>query len=1287
MNNMNTRNACQMTSEILPRIGRFLFGIVLLAVLGFSAPVRGAAPPFTNAVVSHSTSKDDFPFGNAGSKYDPTGQYDNASGRLYHSGLAATWFLGKQGLAVNDKIKVPFTVPTDDDYTITLSGKVTGTLHSTGTALPITQHWGDFDVWAQPLTITGGSVLAGVGSTVIVSEHTALGDILQDVALQTVMQYVELPAAASTVLEAMDALESVAAAFQTVSQDITARKTVALKAGVTYYWECSLHSILYAQCAFACTHISANDLVLQIQDVSIVPAVPIQSLDLSPFSLDFGNAKPGLTLQKSLRLANTGNTVVNWSASSSASWLTVQSTSGSISPAGSQEVLVNVNTATLANGHHAATLTFNAGGTVIRIPISLTVVSSDGNFTIAANVANSDSEVDVTVRDSSGGLLWTKTYSTATLPISVAGNAGERVNVWAHSGVEKWFCTKWDYTIDGTPGSANANAITFTVGTAASVVTATAHLEQRYVITGRVVDKLTGKGIQGIHVHGDPYDEYTYADGSYYSGNNTPGTYTITVDVPAGYRAVSATSATLTVPPDHTAVDFVLIDNTPPPAPSVNSPSHPGPSNWYSAPSATLLWTAPEDVAGITEYCYAADFAPSTVPDPLMSAHTGDTTLTLTSLPEGVLYFHLRAKDNADNWGGAAHYVMHIDRSPPSLPTTLLSSTHGVGIPSPLTAISISWEGSSDSLSGVAGHTVVWSSESNTLPRDTFTRLGVLYGSAITSGTSPHLTSGSWYAHLRTIDTAGNVSASDAILGPFVIDPNALQPVNQLTDPIASGGAFRFTLSGPVGSNYVIQAWFSDFVNWLPLSTNTIPPSGSVVVTDPGATNYSRRFYRAILESELHALAGPRALYHFDEASGDTVVDSVGAWNGTLMNGATREASSPWGGSALKLDGVDDYVSIDQTLLHDLPRGTIVANIYYDPSNNEMFTIVSQGNTTYTALVFGIGTDGRPSAAMVSPSYQAQYLTSPDPVPMNTWVQLALTWDGAEWRIYVNGVPNGEVASTVTPRNDPNEPVKIGRHNHIQGPFDAKGMVDDLAVYSRVLSASELQQLAGVRSLYRFDEVSGDTVVDSVGAWNGTLMNGATREASSPWGGSALKLDGVDDYVSIDKTLLHDLPQGTIAANVYCDPSNNQMFTIVSQGDTTYTALVFGIGTDGRPSAAMVSPSYQAQYLTSPDPVPMNTWVQLALTWDGAVWRIYVNGVPNGEVASTVTPRNDPNEPVKIGRHNHIQGPFYAKGMVDNLTVRARALSAAELQALSKSGPARIPVPAGTTRFYRVVKP
>jgi hypothetical protein len=70
-----------------------------------------------------------------------------------------------------------------------------------------------------------------------------------------------------------------------------------------------------------------------------------------------------------------------------------------------------------------------------------------------------------------------------------------------------------------------------------------------------------------------------------------------------------------------------------------------------------------------------------------------------------------------------------------------------------------------------------------------------------------------------------------------------------LTNTITLGvsrasGSNRLTLNGPTNYNYLIQS-SSNLVDWIPAAIvpNT---NGTALFSDPVATNYSRRFYRAV---------------------------------------------------------------------------------------------------------------------------------------------------------------------------------------------------------------------------------------------------------------------------------------------------------------------------------------------------------------------------------------------------------------------------------------------------------
>jgi uncharacterized repeat protein (TIGR03803 family) len=98
----------------------------------------------------------------------------------------------------------------------------------------------------------------------------------------------------------------------------------------------------------------------------------------------------------------------------------------------------------------------------------------------------------------------------------------------------------------------------------------------------------------------------------------------------------------------------------------------------------------------------------------------------------------------------------------------------------------------------------------------------------------------------------GNAGAYDVVVsGPYgsvtssVVNLTVTLPP-LLAPQITGNTNFTFLLSGPAGSNYVLQD-STNLLNWSPVSTSTIPVGGSITVSN-AISGYNRRFYRVYLQ-------------------------------------------------------------------------------------------------------------------------------------------------------------------------------------------------------------------------------------------------------------------------------------------------------------------------------------------------------------------------------------------------------------------------------------------------------
>jgi hypothetical protein len=82
---------------------------------------------------------------------------------------------------------------------------------------------------------------------------------------------------------------------------------------------------------------------------------------------------------------------------------------------------------------------------------------------------------------------------------------------------------------------------------------------------------------------------------------------------------------------------------------------------------------------------------------------------------------------------------------------------------------------------------------------------------------------------------------------------------------------------------------------------------------------------------------------------------------------------------------------------------------------------------------------------------------SPDPIPLNTWVHIVASYDGQNVRLFQNGQLVAEAART---GGFSAGTMYIGRDGGDSTPIDVfRGSIDDVRIYDRALSTSEVSQL------------------------------------------------------------------------------------------------------------------------------------------------------------------------------------------------------------------------------------
>jgi len=219
-----------------------------------------------------------------------------------------------------------------------------------------------------------------------------------------------------------------------------------------------------------------------------------------------------------------------------------------------------------------------------------------------------------------------------------------------------------------------------------------------------------------------------------------------------------------------------------------------------------IAWTdATDATSGLDGYSVLWDTTASTIPDQTKDIEEGVQSASSTALADdNSHYFHIRSVDNAGNWQSTVHLgPFFIDTTPPTDPTGVSSTSHTVSTWSSDNTVDIVWTDATDSASLLDGYSILWDTNSNTVPDPT---KNIEEGVQSASSTA-RADGNSHYFHIRSVDNIGNWQ-STVHVGPFFIATNS---------PILSNGAVSPT-SGYTSANFTYSANYTDFENEAPSS-------------------------------------------------------------------------------------------------------------------------------------------------------------------------------------------------------------------------------------------------------------------------------------------------------------------------------------------------------------------------------------------------------------------------------------------------------------------------------------
>jgi chitodextrinase len=491
----------------------------------------------------------------------------------------------------------------------------------------------------------------------------------------------------------------------------------------------------------------------------------------------------------------------------------------------------------------------------------------------------------------------------------------------------------------------------------------------------------------------------------------------------------------------------------------------PGPPGTLTATSTSssqinLSWGAASDNVGVTGYLIerCKDAGCSSFAQIGTSSTTTFNNIGL--IPNTSYTYRVRATDAAGNLGAYSNVATTTtlpDTQPPGAPGALTATTLGS------TQINLSWGAATDNV-GVTGYLV---ERCEGVSCSTFTQIGP---SSTTTFNDTGLTSGTVYGYrVRATDAAGNLGSYSNVATATTTQPDNQPPGAPGTLTAIAAGSGQINLSWGAANdnvgvvNYLVErcqgASCSDFAQIGTSTTTTFNNTGltagttysyRVRATD-AAANLGAYSNVASATTTQAATAGLVAAYAFNEGSGTTVTDTSGNGNtGTLAN-ATWTVGGKYGG-ALSFNGSNATVNIpDSATLHLGSAMTLEAWVNPTTVSSIWRDVIYKANDVYylegTSDRLGVPAGGGTFGGTGATAYGSAAVTA------SVWTHLAVTYDGATLRVYVNGVQVGSQARAGSIANSTN-PLQIGGDS-IHGQY-FQGSIDEVRIYNTTLAASDI---------------------------------------------------------------------------------------------------------------------------------------------------------------------------------------------------------------------------------------
>lgn len=379
----------------------------------------------------------------------------------------------------------------------------------------------------------------------------------------------------------------------------------------------------------------------------------------------------------------------------------------------------------------------------------------------------------------------------------------------------------------------------------------------------------------------------------------------------------------------------------------------------------------------------------------------------------------------------------------------------------------------------------------------------VVDGNIVASDTSrPYETSiqvpvgvGSLTLGAKATDLGGNIGTAENIEVEVIPDPLTTLSglvVDSTGAPI--GGAIVETIGGRSSTTDSAGAFA---IAQVPTAVEALRVTARVTIESTLLTGHSTSVepvrggvtnVGTIIVRSGVSLESVIAHYPFDDLA-NPAADDVGGHPGSLSGASlstTDMAPVVGNTAALMLNGNGGHMRVPFASDFNFgPNETMSIALWVKQNAfRNVFHLLGKRSGCGFSIHYQMARDNSTRGLALATNGGAVAVTAGEDLPLNEWAHVALTYDGVTMRFYLNGEEKDSSAFGFSSPNT--EDFLLGTSGTCPGAQSFPGLVDELYVFNRALSAEEVQVLAGLMTTTTVRGV----VVDSAGS----PVEGATAE-------------------------------------------------------------------------------------------------------------------------------------------------------------------------------------------------